>query len=114
MDEPDISRCILCRFDGWSELFRDAEFRVDATPEFSCPNGGVKVTEGVELPTDEAEVKARLDGLRGDVRGDVLIRVCALVVVAEDTPNGLLEADLADRSDSFTLGRKGVARGDWA
>lgn len=66
---------------------------------------------GVELPTEEAVVKARLDGLRGEVRGDVRVRACDLVV---DALSGLLDADLADLSDSFTLGRNGVARGDWA
>lgn len=63
------------------------------------------------MPTEEALFKARLDGLRGDVRGDERIRVCDLVAVVG--PSGLLEADLvADLNESFTLGLKGVARGD--
>ena len=61
------------------------------------------------LPAEEVVDNARLDGLRGEVRGDVRVRICDLVA---DVPKGLREADLADRSDSFTLGRKGVARGD--
>jgi hypothetical protein len=34
-DAPVMSRCILCRFDGFSELLRDAELRVDGIPRFS-------------------------------------------------------------------------------
>lgn len=36
-EEPDMSRCILCRFDGFSALFLCAELRADAALEFSCP-----------------------------------------------------------------------------
>lgn len=62
------------------------------------------------MPTEEAVINARLDGLRGEVRGDVRVRARDPVA---DAPKGLLEADLADLSDSFTLGRNGVASGDW-
>ena len=63
----------------------------------------------------EVACKARLGGagllgdVRGDPRGDVRGDVRCRRGFDEEIP-GLF---LADRRESFTLGRKGVARGDW-
>jgi len=74
--------------------------------EFSLPGGddsGV-VDCGAKLPKFMAVCKAR----RGGLLGELLI-----LDLGPDADTGLLEADFADLRDSFTFGRKGVARGDW-
>lgn len=59
----------------------------------------------MELPEEEAWLKALLDGLLGDVR-------CRENGLFEVEIEAGLFVDFADRNDSFTLGRKGVASGD--
>jgi hypothetical protein len=107
-DAPDISRCMLWRVDVLSELLRGAGLRARNMLMFSWP-GPIDSNrdEGVELPGLDAALRARLEGLFGEVR----CRENGLDEVAGMT--GLFD-DLADRSDNFTLGRKGVARGDCA
>lgn len=91
-EEPETSRCTLWRF---SELLG----LVAPSALFSCPDDSM--TEGVgtigsELPLSGAVLSALFKGLFGDARA----RVKGL--------EGDVFAALADRSDSLTLGRKGV------
>lgn len=57
------------------------------------------------MPEAEAWDNALLDGLLGDVR-------CREIVLFDEAEAGLF-VDFADRNDNLTLGRKGVASGDW-
>jgi len=67
---------------------------------FSCPQTSSCDEDGVELPQSEAWLNARLIGLLGDVR-------------VRDEARGAAVLDrLADRSESFTLGGNGLAKGE--
>lgn len=104
---------MLCRFEALSDALRGAGLRVRRMWVFSCPEGASSAeddgVEGIELPEVETWLKARLDGLLGDVLGDVRWRERGLFKLEVEA--GLF-VDLAERKDNFALGRKGVARGD--
>lgn len=75
---------------------------------FSWPRGVTDVGEGEadgcpRLPESGVALKARLRGLFGEARARANGR--------DDTDDVL--ADLAERSESRTLGRRGVRRDDW-
>lgn len=106
-EAPDMSRCILCRLLAFSKLLLRAGLREAKMLWFSCPGDAESLDpEGVEFPAQgEAAFKARFVGLLGEVR----FRVADF----EEEPEEFSFADdFAERKESLTLGRKGVARGD--
>lgn len=68
---------MLWRFVAFSDALRGAGLRMRRWV-FSCPEGARspegEVEEGTELPEVGAWLKTRLDGLLGDVLGDVRCR----------------------------------------
>jgi len=93
---------MLCR-DGLSRLAScEGELKANAklwNVEFSFPSTGSEPDDedGVEFPESDVMLRARFSGLLGEGRGRITGFAAAL--------------GRADRSDSLTLERKGVANG---
>lgn len=104
---------MLCRFLAFSELLRDAGgaagLLVRKALEFSWPEApGSFNVDGAEFAElEERAFKARFEGLLGEPR----VRVVDFGTPMAGALTANLDDDLAERSDSLTLGRNGVARG---